>query len=173
MKRVSLFLKSAVAPLALLSVLNTGCEKATSSSLGASAPASPDLVARGRYLIAIGGCNDCHTPEYMAKGNAVPEDDWLTGVPVGWRGPWGTSYGSNLRVSVPAYDVENWIAMVRSRNGLPPMPWTALHAMTDEDLRAVHAYICSLGPKGEPTPPPLPPDEEPKTPWLNLTPVTP
>ena len=36
-----------------------------------------DQVARGRYLVTIGGCNDCHTDGYLQNGGNVPEDDWL------------------------------------------------------------------------------------------------
>jgi mono/diheme cytochrome c family protein len=37
-------------------------------------------VKRGRYLIQVGGCNDCHTPAYPEKGGKVPEAQWLTGA---------------------------------------------------------------------------------------------
>lgn len=57
----------------------------------------PDPIARGKYLIAIAGCNDCHTPGFMQMGSKVLESEWLKGVLVGWKGPWGTTYGSNLR----------------------------------------------------------------------------
>lgn len=131
-------------------------------------------VARGRHLIRISGCNDCHTPGYMEKGEQVPESEWLTGSSLGWRGPWGTSYPSNLRRQLAAWhDAGKWIAMVRTRHGLPPMPWAGLHAMTDDELRSIHAYVRSLPVAGEAVPPPVPPDQEPKTPWLNLTPVLP
>lgn len=143
------------------------------ATAGAASAAQPDPVERGRYLVRVGGCNDCHTPGFMQNGEAVPEGEWLTGVPVGWRGPWGTTYAANLRLSVPAYDAETWIKTVRSRKGLPPMPWASLHAMTDDDLRAVHAYIRRLGVAGAPMPATVPPDQTPQTPWLNLAPVMP
>ncbi len=128
----------------------------------------------GRYLIRTGGCNDCHTPRFMELGEKVPETEWLTGVPVGWRGPWGTSYASNLRQHIAAFkDAGVWIGMVRNRGGLPPMPWASLHAMTDGDLRDVYAYISSLEVKGGATPHPVPPDQEPATPYLDLKPVMP
>ena len=73
----------------------------------------------------------------------------------------------------PGKDAAPWIEMVRSRHGLPPMPWPSLHAMTDEELRSIHAFIRSLPVKGDVMPPPVPPDQEPSTPWLNLTPVMP
>src|SRR4051794_39593567 len=62
-------------------------------------PASADAkAARGKYLVQIGGCNDCHTAGYAQNGGQTPTTDWLTGLPVGFRGPWGTSYPANLRL---------------------------------------------------------------------------
>jgi len=128
----------------------------------------------GRHLIRISGCNDCHTPGFREKGGQVPESAWLTGSPVGWRGSWGTSYAAHLRRQLAAWhDAGKWIAMIRTRHGLPPMPWASLHAMTDDELRSVHAYIRSLPVTGDSAPPPLPPGQEPPAPWLNLAPVLP
>ncbi|MDH4245230.1 MAG: hypothetical protein OEV38_15905, partial [Nitrospira sp.] len=53
---------------------------------------------RGRYLIKIAGCNDCHTTSYAEAAGKIPEQDWLKGDSIGWRGPWGTTYASNLRL---------------------------------------------------------------------------
>jgi len=53
---------------------------------------SDDLVKVGRYLVVISGCNDCHTDGYLMTEGKVPEENWLTGSPVGWHGPWGTTY---------------------------------------------------------------------------------
>ena len=138
------------------------------------APAAAEVsIERGRHLIQISGCNDCHTPGFMQNPD-VPESEWLTGVPLGWRGPWGTSYPSNLRRQLAAWDDAGaWIQMVRGRNGLPPMPWPSLHAMKDDELRSIHAYIRSLPVKGDSIPGPVPPGQDPPTPWLNLTPVNP
>jgi len=131
-------------------------------------------IERGRHLVRISGCSDCHTPGFMQLGDKVPESEWLTGVPLGWRGPWGTTYPANLRRQLAAWEnVEEWIKMVRARNGLPPMPWSSLHAMSDDELRSIHAYIRSLPMNGETMPAPVPPVKEPATPWLNLEPVMP
>ncbi|HYS13798.1 MAG TPA: diheme cytochrome c-553 [Burkholderiaceae bacterium] len=86
---------------------------------GSAAPA--DKLARGKYLVTIAGCNDCHTP--LKMGPAGPEPDMsrmLSGHPEGmqlppapapapgpwlvtvaatntaWSGPWGVSYTANL-----------------------------------------------------------------------------
>lgn len=79
-----------------------------------------DHLARGRYLVTVAGCNDCHTPWH--EGPNGPEPDMsrmLSGhpedadlppppAPVGpwtgaasvtntaWSGPWGVSFTANL-----------------------------------------------------------------------------
>ena len=68
----------------------------------AQAPKRDADVARGRYLVKITGCNDCHTGEYPEKAGAIPEREWLTDVPVGFQGPWGTTYPTNLSSSSTA-----------------------------------------------------------------------
>lgn len=64
--------------------------------------------AARKYLVQIGGCNDCHTPGYPQTGGNVPLPQWLTGVPVGYRGPWGTTYASNLRLYVDPMSEHDW-----------------------------------------------------------------
>jgi mono/diheme cytochrome c family protein len=136
-----------------------------------SEPLTPHVAGKsredvGRYLILVAGCNDCHTPGWK-RGAKVPETEWLTGVPEGWRGPWGTTYASNLRLAMQNYTEEIFIKTMRARNARPPMPWASLHAMTDDDLAGIYAFIKSLGPAGEPMPADLPPGEEPKTPYVS------
>src|SRR4030095_10119235 len=58
----------------------------------------PDVI-RGKYLVQIAGCNDCHTPGYLETEGNVEEAKWLTGTALGWRGPWGTTYAPNLRLT--------------------------------------------------------------------------
>jgi mono/diheme cytochrome c family protein len=136
---------------------------------------TPFVAARtpeeaGRYLIRASGCNDCHTPGFMQHGETVPEALWLTGVPVGWRGPWGTTYASNLRRFVQPFTAEQFVYLVRNRNSRPPMVWPSLHAMSDPDLKAIYAYIKSLPVTGAVMPDVVPPDREPKTPYIMLVP---
>lgn len=126
-------------------------------------------LARGRYLLTIGGCNDCHTPGGMEKGPAVPERDWLTGVPVGFQGPWGTSYASNLRLVINGMTEAQWLLHARQPR-LPPMPWFNLKEMTDADLRAVYAFVRSLGPAGQPAPAFVAPGGKVTTPYLVFVP---
>lgn len=116
-----------------------------------------DEILRGRYLVETTGCNDCHTPGYAAKDGKVDEKLWLTGDAVGWAGPWGTTYASNLRLLMAGMNRQQWLAHARTMTPRPPMPWFNLRAMTDADLEAIHAYTRSLGAAGVPAPAYLPP----------------
>lgn len=126
-------------------------------------------VERGRYLVTISGCNDCHTPGGMEQGPAVPEKDWLTGVPVGFQGPWGTSYASNLRLVMNSMSESQWLTHARQQR-LPPMPWFNLKEMTDDDLKAVYAFVRSLGPAGVAAPAYVAPGGKVTTPYLVFVP---
>ena len=50
-------------------------------SSGANADASS--LARGKYLVTIAGCNDCHTAGYAMTNGKIPEKDWLAGDRLG------------------------------------------------------------------------------------------
>jgi len=123
-------------------------------------------VNRGRYLIQIGGCNDCHTPNYPMSGGTVPEKDWLVGDHVGWKGGWGTTYPANLRIRLAGMSEDEWVKYARNLQSRPPMPWFALRDMSEQDLRAFHRFVRSLGPAGEPAPAYVPPGETPKGPFV-------
>jgi len=48
------------------------------------------MIERGRYLLAVGNCHDCHTAGYAKLDGKVAEKDWLLGSgPFGFRGSWG------------------------------------------------------------------------------------
>ena len=135
----------------------------------AAAEAGDDpSVERGRYLVTITGCNDCHTPGYLALAGETPEELWLTGDTFGWRGPWGTTYGSNLRIVAQAFTEDEWVALAKTLTARPPMPWFALNKMKEEDLRAIYRFIRQLGPVGKPAPAYVPPDQEPPPPYATF-----
>lgn len=169
MKRFA-FVASAIALLCACTPPAPGTRAVVSG--GEPHVAAKDQIAAGKYIVEIGGCNDCHTPGFAEGGGKTPEDEWLVGVPVGYRGPWGTSYPSNLRLSVQNTPEDAWVATMSEREALPPMPWPSLHAMNERDLRATYAYIKSLPVKGAPAPAPLPPTEEPTTPYFWFVPIT-
>lgn len=167
-----------------LVTLAAGCGRAnapSSQTAGATASAS-DLpavqaaskVAAGRYLVQIGGCNDCHTPGWMQKPGAAPDSEWLTGVPVGFKGPWGTTYAKNLRLFVQQLTEAQWLAVVSKPDfARPPMPVYDVNQMSKADQQAIYAFIRSLGAAGKTMPEDLPPGQEPQTPYIPFAPVAP
>jgi mono/diheme cytochrome c family protein len=138
---------------------------AAAQDKGVKAPSGD--AKRGRYLVQIGGCNDCHTPGYPESAGKVDEKLWLTGSPLGWRGPWGTTYAANLRLVAQTMTEAQW--MKRARSELrPPMPWFNLRDMSDADVRAIYRYLRHLGPAGTAMPDYVPPDKEPKPPFVQF-----
>ena len=129
-----------------------------------------EAVAAGRYLVVIGGCNDCHTDGYLPSNGAVPESEWLKGSTVGFSGPWGTTYPSNLRLAASRMTEDQWVQMLGTRTSRPPMPWPSVSAMRENDRRAIYRYLRSLGEPGDPAPANLPPGQEPATPWIDFVP---
>lgn len=127
--------------------------------------AEGNLVAHGRYISQIGGCNDCHTSGYLLKDGRVPEKLWLTGSSFGWRGPWGTTYPANLRNLMSTLTEKQWVKLARTLKARPPMPWFDVNIMKEHDLRALYHFVRYLGPAGGPPPAYVPPDKEPQPPY--------
>ena len=88
-----------------------------------------------------------------------------------WAGPWGISFASNLTpdkfTGSGAWTEQQFIDAMRKgkhlgegRSIMPPMPWEAIAAHTDADLKAIFAYLQSIKPVQnlvpQPTPPPQP-----------------
>ena len=153
---------------ALVAGLAASVAIAAATSVAAERHVKDPLIARGRYVAVIGGCNDCHTPGYAMAGGKVDEKVWLTGDALGWRGPWGTTYPVNLRLYMQDLSEKEWVAKARHLQTRSPMPWFALNAMTDTDLRALYRFVRSLGPAGRPAPEYVPPTQEPKPPYVTF-----
>jgi mono/diheme cytochrome c family protein len=151
-KAATLVLAGAIAALAITAVAAADSARRDS--------AEQKMLDRGRYLMKIAGCNDCHTSGYAESGGNVPEAKWLTGDALGWRGPWGTTYPANLRLIVAGMSEEEWVRRARLAQYRPPMPWFALRDMSDSDLRAAYRYIRSLGTAGSPAPAYVPPGDQ-------------
>ena len=82
-----------------------------------------------------------------------------------------TSFTANLtpddETGLGKWTAETFIATLRTgrhegkgRPLLPPMPWPMIRTLTDEDLRAVFAYLQSLPPIRNRVPTPVDPDEQ-------------
>jgi len=140
---------------------------AASAQAGEHEP-DASMIERGRYITVIAGCNDCHTAGYILSEGETPEDQWLKGDTFGWRGPWGTTYGPNLRLFVSGLSEDDWVTTAKTLRRRPPMPFFAVNAMSEDDLRAMYRFIRSLGEPGEPAPAYLPPDQEPPPPYATF-----
>lgn len=121
---------------------------------------------RGRYVIEIMGCNDCHTPDYLVKRSNVPEKDWLIGSNLGFRGPNGTAYPTNLRLLVNNMSEEDWLVLAKQMRNGSAMADVMLPDTLEQDLLAIYRFIKYLGPQGVPAPARLPSGETPTTPYI-------
>ncbi|MFN0158592.1 MAG: c-type cytochrome [Bacteroidota bacterium] len=85
-----------------------------------------------------------------------------------WAGPWGISFARNLTPDVTtglgSWTEEMFIKTMRTgkqmgegRPILPPMPWPQVGSLTDDDLKAVFAYLQSVKPIENAVPDPIPP----------------
>ena len=106
---------------------------------------------------------DIDRKEIESKGLAVAMD--LTE----WVGPWGISFSANLTpdpTGIGNWTEEQFIYSLRhgtskgiagSRPLLPPMPWEMIRNMTDDEMKAVFAYLNSIKPVNNLVPAPVPP----------------
>ncbi len=123
-------------------------------STTAAGTAAADPVARGRYLVGVLGCNDCHTPGSLY--GAPDTTRKLSGSELGWKGPWGVSYPQNITpdstTGIGTWTQEQIVATIRGGKRpdgtplLPPMPWPDFAGLTDDDANAVAAYLKSIPP---------------------------
>jgi mono/diheme cytochrome c family protein len=125
-------------------------------------------IEEGRYLVTLGGCNDCHTDGYLMSEGKIPVSKWLTGSAFGWSGPWGTTYPPNLRLFVKDLTEDQWVKEAKTMKRRPPMPWFNLNIMKESDLRAIYQFIKSLGEPGQPAPAYLPPGKNPPMPFAKF-----
>jgi len=136
----------------------------------ASVLANDAVVGRGKYLVTIGGCQDCHTPgHFLGKPDMARV---LGGSEVGFEIPGlGTFYGPNLTpdkdTGLGGWTDAQVIAALQTgvrpdgRVLAPIMPWRALAVLTKQDVAAVVAYLRSLPPVSNKVPGPFGPNETP------------
>ena len=124
-------------------------------------------LERGRYLVQISGCSDCHTPGYFL--GQPDHTRFLGGSDVGFEIPGvGIVYGPNLTpdaTGLGGWTADQIVAAIRTgatpegRGLVPVMPWPNLSALSDEDAYAIAAYLQSLDPVANDVPGPVPPGE--------------
>jgi hypothetical protein len=158
-----------------------GCSRSGDGAAGSRAAGAlaSDPIARGRYLVLILACNECHTPLTMTPQGPAPDmTRMLSGHPealvmppppplegpwvmagaatnTAFVGPWGVTYAANLtadeNTGLGIWTEDMFVNAMRqgkhmgtSRTILPPMPWQAYGKMTDDDLKAVFAYLKTV-----------------------------
>lgn len=84
-------------------------------------------------------------------------------------GPWGASFAANLTpdpTGIGTWSEAQFINAIRngkykglegSRDLLPPMPWPSYRNFSDEDLKAIFAYLKTIKPVENVVPSPIPP----------------
>jgi mono/diheme cytochrome c family protein len=120
-----------------------------------SAGAADSQVTRGKYLVSINGCTDCHTPgHFLGKEDATK---YLGGSDVGFGIPGlGVFVGPNLTPD-KATGLGNWttaqivaaLTTGKTPEGrilAPSMPWREYANLTAADAQAIAAYLKSLPP---------------------------
>src|SRR5688572_21918794 len=113
-------------------------ERVASASEELPGLSKQELIARGKYLTTIGGCNDCHSPKVMGPFGPEPDttrlfsghpkeeklgpiintSDWLVmnnGF-TAFIGPWGISYAANLSpddTGIGNWKLEQFVTAIR------------------------------------------------------------
>jgi mono/diheme cytochrome c family protein/uncharacterized protein YjiS (DUF1127 family) len=127
-------------------------------------------IKRGQYLVTFGGCNDCHTSGYFFGKPDMAR--FLGGSEVGFEIPGlGVFHGPNLtpdpETGLGKWSADQIIAAITKgqrpdgRVLAPIMPWHAFANLTDQDARAIAAFLKSLPPVKNKVPGPFGPNEQP------------
>ena len=111
---------------------------------GSKTMTKEEQIARGKYLVTFGGCNDCHSPKIITQMGPVPDTTkllsghptdqplmpfdtnlvapgrWVltNGATTEWIGPWGVSFSANLTpdssTGLGAWTLDNFIKTMRT-----------------------------------------------------------
>ncbi len=109
-----------------------------------------DPVKRGAHLVNLAGCIDCHTS--MIKGARLPGLDFAGGQP--FPGPWPMVASANITPDasgISYYDEALFLDVmrtgaVRARKLSDVMPISIYKNLTDDDLKAIFAYLRTVKP---------------------------
>ena len=106
----------------------------------------------------------------MIEGKGLGVTNTLTA----WVGPWGISYAANLTSDstgigmwteeqfMTALRMGKWKGMAANRDLLPPMPWQSFRHLSDDEIKAIFAYLKSTPPIKNIEPPAAPPVSAPQ-----------
>jgi mono/diheme cytochrome c family protein len=116
-----------------------------------ASPDPSDHVAWGKYLVTIAGCEDCHTPQ-DAHGQEIAGMNFAGGSVL--EEPGVKAAAANLTPDasgISYYDEATFLKAMRAgyvgaRRLSPAMPFAFYGNMTDEDLKAIFAYLRTVKP---------------------------
>src|SRR3954452_18394680 len=166
-------LRTGVLGLGVLGFGLWGAGALKAQSKPAAASANADKIARGKYLMTVGACNDCHSPKLDPQQHPDPKRPFsgrpqTTMAPsqnknkihappalTAWAGPWGVSYGANLSPDPETglksrYTEASFIKTLRTgkkpegEDLLPPMPWELYKVFSDDDITSIWAYLQTI-----------------------------
>ena len=141
--------------------------------------AGREQVLRGKYLVTLGLCTDCHTPGYFFGKPDMTR--YLGGSEVGFHIPeLGVFHGPNLtpddETGLGRWSEADIVRAIQTgtrpdgRMLAPIMPWHAFAEMTRQDAMAVAAFLKSLPPVPNKVPGPFGPAETPTSFVFKVTP---
>lgn len=135
-----------------------------------SSPAqAEDQVSRGKYLVTVMGCNDCHTPGYfLGKPDFAHA---LSGSDVGFEVPgvgihWGANLTPDAETGLGKWSDAEVVTAIRvgvrpdGRKLSPAMPYAGFAHLTDSDVEAIVAYLRTLPPVAHQVTAPVAPGEK-------------
>lgn len=122
-------------------------------------PAQADSIAYGKYLVAIGGCTECHTPR--SQGAFIEGMDLAGGNK--FKAPFGTIRSSNItpdkKTGIGNWSKETFVKRFKQfdvpADSLPKvdethfntvMPWQMYAGMTEQDLESIYLYLKTVTP---------------------------
>ena len=113
-----------------------------------------------------------HPQDFVIRGPATLPEPWTAAFAptnTAATGPWGVSFTANLTPDPETgvlrdFTEQQFIQTLRTgrhqgqgRQILPPMPWPFIGQMTDDDLKAVFAYLRQIPAVRNKVPDPVPP----------------
>ncbi len=156
-------------PLLFAALASMACTMAFASTGSRAQTATAEQIARGKYLVEFGGCNDCHTPGYLLGKPDLSR--YLSGSDVGFEVPGqGIFVAPNLTPDRET-GLGDWTKgqiVDALQFGVRPdgrvltaiMPWRAFAKLTKGDAEAIADYLKSLPPIGNKVPGPFGPGEK-------------
>jgi mono/diheme cytochrome c family protein len=115
--------------------------------------AQQSQAERGKYLVTLGSCTDCHTPGYFFGKPDMAR--YLGGSEVGFEIPGlGVFHGPNLtpdnETGIGNWTVAQIVTAIQAgkrpdgRELAPIMPWRAFANMTKDDATAIAVFLKSI-----------------------------